>query len=69
MLKKIRDKKIIVGVIGMGYVGLPLALEYALNGVKTIGFELDKTKVEMLNKGINYNQEDRKSTRLNSSHT
>ncbi len=57
MLKKIKDRKIVVGVIGMGYVGLPLALEYALQGVKTIGFELDKSKVDLLNKGINYNQD------------
>ncbi|MFH1051384.1 MAG: nucleotide sugar dehydrogenase [bacterium] len=57
MLKKIRDKKIVVGVVGMGYVGLPLALEYALHGIKTLGFELDKAKVNMLNKGENYNQD------------
>jgi len=57
ILKKIKDKKIIIGVIGMGYVGLPLALEYALHGFKTIGFELDNSKVDMLNKGLNYNQD------------
>lgn len=57
ILKKIIDKQIVVGVIGMGYVGLPLALEYALHSVKTIGFDLDSHKVDLLNKGINYNQD------------
>lgn len=57
ILNKIKEKNFIVGVIGMGYVGLPLALEYALQGVKTIGFELDNNKVNLLNKGINYNQD------------
>ncbi|ROL56495.1 nucleotide sugar dehydrogenase [Bacteroidetes/Chlorobi group bacterium ChocPot_Mid] len=57
VLNKIKEKNIIVGVVGMGYVGLPLALEYAIQGVKTIGFELDSNKVDLLNKGINYNQD------------
>ena len=57
VLKKIQSRKFTVGVIGMGYVGLPLALEYALQGIKTIGFDLDKAKVNMLNSGINYNQD------------
>jgi UDP-N-acetyl-D-glucosamine dehydrogenase len=57
LIKVIRDKKIVVGVIGMGYVGLPLALEFALNNVRTIGFDLDKQKVDMLNRGENYNND------------
>jgi UDP-N-acetyl-D-glucosamine dehydrogenase len=56
-LKKIEDKNIKVGVIGMGYVGLPLALEFALKDIETLGFEVDATKCEMLNKGENYNQD------------
>jgi UDP-N-acetyl-D-glucosamine dehydrogenase len=56
-LEKIKSKEICVGVIGMGYVGLPLAVEYALMDVKTIGFDVDKEKVSKLNKGINYNQD------------
>lgn len=57
ILNRIKKRDIVVGIIGMGYVGLPLALEFALQNVKTIGFELDKSKVEMLNRGKNYNQD------------
>ncbi|MFC2131768.1 nucleotide sugar dehydrogenase [Bacteroidota bacterium] len=57
ILNKIKDKKIVVGVIGMGYVGLPLALEYTLQGIRTIGFDLDNNKINMLNRGENYNQD------------
>lgn len=51
---KINLKKMIVGVIGLGYVGLPLAVEKAKAGFKTIGFDIQKTKTEMVNKGENY---------------
>jgi UDP-N-acetyl-D-glucosamine dehydrogenase len=57
LFEKIKQRKIIVAVIGMGYVGLPLALEFALQNVKTVGFDLDENKVNMLNKGENYNQD------------
>lgn len=43
-----------VGVIGQGYVGLPLALLFAEAGVRTIGFDVDRTKVDMLNKGKSF---------------
>ena len=54
LLKRIEAKEIIVGVIGLGYVGLPLAVEKAKAGYKTIGFDIQPHKVEMVNKGINY---------------
>lgn len=54
LIKKINQKEIIVGVIGLGYVGLPLAVEKAKAGYKTIGFDIQPHKVEMVNKGINY---------------
>ena len=54
---KISIKKINIGVVGMGYVGLPLALEYASKGINTIGFDVDRTKMEKLNKGNNYNRD------------
>ena len=54
LLKKIRDKSIVVGVIGLGYVGLPLAVEKAKAGFKTIGFDIQNTKVDMVNRGENY---------------
>jgi UDP-N-acetyl-D-glucosamine dehydrogenase len=54
LLRKIYRKEIIVGVIGLGYVGLPLAVEKAKAGYKTIGFDIQAHKVEMVNQGINY---------------
>jgi len=44
----------ILGVIGLGYVGLPLAVEKAKAGFKTIGFDVQKKKVDMVNAGQNY---------------
>ena len=54
MIKKIENREIIVGVIGLGYVGLPLAVEKAKAGYKTIGFDVQPQKVDMVNRGINY---------------
>ena len=54
LLNKIRNKDIKVGVVGLGYVGLPLAVEKAKAGFKTIGFDIQKKKVDMVNEGVNY---------------
>jgi len=54
LLKKINDKTAVIGIIGLGYVGLPLALEYALKGFKTIGFDIDERKIPMINAGKSY---------------
>ena len=54
LLKKIADKSIVVGVCGLGYVGLPLAVEKAKAGFKTIGFDVQEAKVKMVNEGRNY---------------
>ena len=54
LLKKIENREIVVGVVGLGYVGLPLALEKAAAGFKTIGFDVQKEKVDMVNAGHNY---------------
>jgi UDP-N-acetyl-D-glucosamine dehydrogenase len=54
LLAKIAERKIIVGVIGLGYVGLPLAVEKAKAGFKTIGFDIQDEKVKMVNEGHNY---------------
>jgi len=47
----IAEKRACIGVIGLGYVGLPLIVEFALKGFPTIGFEVDGKKVDELNKG------------------
>ena len=54
LLQKIEDKTIRVAVVGLGYVGLPLAVEKAKAGYKTIGFDIQPAKVAMVNRGINY---------------
>lgn len=54
LTKKIENKEIIVGVVGLGYVGLPLAVEKAKSGFKTIGFDVQDAKVDMVNEGHNY---------------
>lgn len=54
LLKKIQDKTITVGVVGLGYVGLPLAVEKAKAGFKTIGFDVQEEKVRLVNEGHNY---------------
>ena len=54
LLKKIDERSIIVGVVGLGYVGLPLAVEKAKAGFKTVGFDVQPQKVEMVNQGQNY---------------
>ena len=53
-MQRIAEKSIIVGVVGLGYVGLPLAVEKAKAGFKTIGFDVQAEKVEMVNAGHNY---------------
>lgn len=52
--QKIRSKKARVGVVGLGYVGLPLAVEFASKGFKTTGIDVDKAKVKDVNAGRNY---------------
>ena len=49
--QKITDETVVVGILGLGYVGLPLAREFALAGVKVMGFDVDEPKVKKLNSG------------------
>jgi len=50
----ITEKKARVGVIGLGYVGLPLVVEFAAKGFKGIGFEVDERKANQINAGHSY---------------
>jgi UDP-N-acetyl-D-glucosamine dehydrogenase len=52
--QKIIGKQITIGVIGLGYVGLPLAVEYAAKGFTTIGIDVDAKKAASINRGKNY---------------
>jgi UDP-N-acetyl-D-glucosamine dehydrogenase len=54
LISLINDQRARVGVIGLGYVGLPLATEFATKGLRATGFEVDATKVEKINSGESY---------------
>lgn len=54
LLRKIKNKELTAGVVGLGYVGLPLAVEKAKAGFKTVGFDVQESKVDMVNAGHNY---------------
>ncbi|MBO1511772.1 nucleotide sugar dehydrogenase [Metabacillus bambusae] len=54
LLTKINSKNATIGVVGLGYVGLPLAVEKAKAGYQVIGFDVQQERVDMVNKGQNY---------------
>lgn len=54
IMKKIEDNSLVVGIIGLGYVGLPLAATFARNGVQVLGFEKNPAKAQSVNEGKNY---------------
>ena len=54
LLQKINEKSMVCGVVGLGYVGLPLAVEKAKAGFRTIGFDVQTAKVDLVNAGKNY---------------
>ena len=54
LIKIIDSKSAVVGIIGLGYVGLPLVIRFSEEGFRAIGFDIDKEKVEKLNKGESY---------------
>jgi UDP-N-acetyl-D-glucosamine dehydrogenase len=54
MISLIRQKSAVIGVIGLGYVGLPLSVEIANSGYRVIGIDVQKQKVDHINSGHNY---------------
>jgi UDP-N-acetyl-D-glucosamine dehydrogenase len=54
LINKLQDSTAIIGIVGLGYVGLPLMLRYVEVGYKVLGIDIDKEKVDMLNQGISY---------------
>ena len=54
LIEKIRERRARVGIIGLGYVGLPLAVEFAKAGLRTVGFDVDTDKVQKLGRGESY---------------
>ncbi len=54
LIKKIEEKKVEVGVIGLGYVGLPLVVRFCEEGFRILGFDVDSKKVALLKRGRSY---------------
>jgi len=54
LISKIEKKTARVGVVGLGYVGLPLAVDKAVAGYNVVGFDIQQKRVDMVNKGVNY---------------
>lgn len=54
LIKRISERKAVVGIIGLGYVGLPLAMRFSQVGMKVIGFDIDDAKVTAINAGRSY---------------
>jgi UDP-N-acetyl-D-glucosamine dehydrogenase len=51
---RLRERTAVIGIVGLGYVGLPLTLRYAEAGFRVLGIDIDGTKVERLNRGESY---------------
>src|SRR5688500_17819419 len=54
LLAKLQDRTAVIGIVGLGYVGLPLTLCYAAQGFKVLGIDIDNEKIERLNRGESY---------------
>jgi UDP-N-acetyl-D-glucosamine dehydrogenase len=54
LIQKLNNKKAVIGIVGLGYVGLPLTIRYCEVGYKVIGFDIDPSKVTTLNQGKSY---------------
>ena len=54
LLSRIKDKSAVIGIVGLGYVGLPLTLRFSEVGFRVIGFDIDQTKVDALKAGTSY---------------
>jgi UDP-N-acetyl-D-glucosamine dehydrogenase len=56
LLERLRNKEALIGVVGLGYVGLPLSLTYAENGYKVLGLDIDTSKIEAIHQSRSYIQ-------------
>ena len=54
---KIQNRTAVSGIVGLGYVGLPLAVEFARAGLPVLGFDITQSKVDILNRGESYIQD------------
>jgi UDP-N-acetyl-D-glucosamine dehydrogenase len=56
LLEKLRSRQALIGIVGLGYVGLPLSLTYAEVGYRVLGLDIDQAKADALNQGQSYIQ-------------
>ncbi len=54
LINLLKNKEANIGIVGLGYVGLPLSLTYCENGYKVVGIDIDKEKINSINQGISY---------------
>lgn len=54
LITRLKEKRAVIGIVGLGYVGLPLMLRYCEVGYKVIGFDIDQRKVDLLHNGKSY---------------
>ena len=54
LIKNIQNKSAVIGIVGLGYVGLPLALRFTETGFNVIGFDIDPAKIKTLEAGRSY---------------
>lgn len=54
LINKLANKEATIGIVGLGYVGLPLGLSFVANQYKVLGFDVDQHKVDLINKGVSY---------------
>jgi UDP-N-acetyl-D-glucosamine dehydrogenase len=54
LVDKLNSKTAVIGIVGLGYVGLPLMLRYCETGYNVIGFDIDQAKIDALNRGESY---------------
>ena len=56
LLDKLKDRSAVIGILGLGYVGLPLSIRFSEVGFRVIGIDIDKSKVDLLNEGRSFIQ-------------
>ena len=53
-LEKIKSKQAVIGIVGLGYVGLPLARAFCQQGINVVGFDIDQEKIDLIERGLSY---------------
>ena len=54
LIRKLSDKTAIIGVVGLGYVGIPLSISFSKAGYKVVGFDIDLSKTDAISRGKTY---------------